>query len=205
MAAMAAFSEWVAIGIRATWSALLTSSVGQPVALGADQQRRRLQFQLAQRARRHRRRGPRSDRAARRDPAPVRARPRTPRPCSPAPPWARTDPRCPGRAPREPAPKALRRAQHRAHVPGIGDAVQIDAQRPGGRRCPALLVDGQRPGPRAQARGTGQQLGLDLDARPGRCRPRTAARPATQPAASAAASRSSPSATNRPARSRARR
>ena len=90
-----------------------------------------------------------------------------------------------------------RRAQHRADVARVVDAVQVHAQRPGRRRRPALLVDGQRARARGQPGGGRQQLGLDLGPVQPAAR-RAVALDGGPPAASAAASRSSPSATNRP-------
>ena len=59
----------------------------------------------------------------------------------------------------------LRRAQHRADVARVVDAVQVHAQRPGRRRRPPLLVHRERPRARAEARRRRQQRRLDLDAR----------------------------------------
>ena len=186
----------------------------EPVALGADQQRDARRSQPEARAR-----------ARQRPPAPAHERDRRPRQpaigpldarraarVNTAPMLARTALGPNGSA--LPGPSATlagaeRLARERSTVPtlpGSRTPCRYDAQRPGRRRRPALLVDRQRracpsparrrrPAARARPRSPGS-------AAAGR---RSSARPAAQPAASAAASRSSPSATNRPARSRSRR
>ncbi len=55
----------------------------------------------------------------------------------------------------------VRRAQDRADVARVADAVQVDAQRPG-RRAPGLLVDGDHARARAERRGALQRRRVDV-------------------------------------------
>ena len=98
-----------------------------------------------------------------------------------------------------------RRAQHPAHVAGVADAPQREAQRAGRRRGPALRVDRERPGARPELRDAPRAAAPPPRRPRAPSPPRRSARRGAQPAASAAASRSSPSATNAPSFSRQRR
>ena len=92
-------------------------------------------------------------------------------------------------------------------LPGLTNAMQVDAEDPAGRPRPALPIDPDRPRARPQHRNGLQQPGLHLQAVLVRgCAAQSHPPPAGQsPEPRAAATRSSPSATNWPARSRAAR
>ena len=211
VAAIAAFSESDAIGICATRPQAASTSLGQPLALGADQQRHRPRAALAPRSRAPaaRRRPPRAPPARRAARAASLTRASSTSKIAPM--LARTAlGECgsaqPGPSATEERAERLRAAQHRSDVPGIGDAVQVDAQRtdaappasaarrPRSRACPSRAPR-RPPGPRARRR--------ESPARRGRCR-RSGSPRRRAPGPAAAAIRSSPSATNVPLRSRSR-
>ena len=94
-----------------------------------------------------------------------------------------------------------RPAEDRPDIARVTDAPQRHAQRACGHVGPALLIDADRAGARAEARDLPEDLGIDLG--PGHPLPAaTKTSTAGQPAVSAAATRSSPSATKRVLRSR---
>ena len=213
MAAIAALSESVAIGMCATWSALRHDLVRQAVTFGADQERqdfgagtnkyvvgapKSVERLAGARAR------ARSWRPGARAPRPARGEPRTPRPSTRAPPSGCTGRPCPDRAPpttlRTPGPSAapLRRSRDRGRRAGTRTAAPTGAGAHRSSYTASARVPELRPEALARSDGSTSTPERPLPAATYRSM-------AIQPLASAERSKSSPSATNSPARSRQRR
>ena len=168
VAAIAAFSESAAIGMLRRALARRQDLLGQPLALGADEQRdiaaptasapAGRASDLGASWRRARPARPGSSATA----PPARAPPRRSRPCSPARPSARGDRRSPGRAPRRSRRRPARSAAPCRRCPGRRPRAGTRTAVPRALR-PALLVDGDHARARAERRDGRQRLRVDVE------------------------------------------